>query len=1111
MIKTAQFGDVHLRAFKLKDVSEAWKKANYKADEIGVDLKIQLGDIFDKANILLGSGQDSAGSRYASVGDVLEAGMEPLEKSKTPTIIIRGNHCKPGKNEKDALVALERIPHVEVIRNQRILNVPINGGLNQVVLACLPWLDKVDVLTEEELKHPHANRIFQDRNHERICELADEMKSFNNCVKMVIGHLHLIGSMAHPGHVMPDTPYSFTLDELKYLGAGAIYLGHFHRKDDFYVGALTQMGFGAQGDPTGFMVTEWEDDGKFIRDYFVEVKSPKYWKFNTFDEFNKQDIDFTGDYVRIKEANPGMVVSGNVNIEFVPDIEIEEYCRRSEIEPNAGIKAFLEEYFRLNYEKADGLLLDNLRSLMDEAESIVGGQLVGSVESDKGIEFINRIRLKNIGLHKDNEVIFDDHIAAITGRNGIGKTYLLEAILGCFFGDFPTAPGSIYDAMTLGVMGDALIEVDFIAGGKSYRAIRKINKTAKTTSSEAFLYEGDDGKSITSGKGSDFVAKIESLVGGKKHLLATCFSSQENEGDFFGMSESERKTYFSDIIGINQADVYNKHFLEKAKLLQSQIDSANVEAKVYSSIDPEKKVSLATLISEMEKKKGDLNNAIIVKNKTINSKRTQLAQIEAGKAEWNNNRRKYLDAEKEVLSSQEKLNSLDGRRKKLNEIISKKESVESRKKTYEDLEVEVKSLSEQQIKKAKAEQEVRDLVHKQDTHRTSIKNKKENLERTISLKKKDIERLQQKMVMLDASGCKGSIDCPFLKDAKQAEEDIKKVREELAASEKDLSTEIYAHSDLVYIGNLEEQIQAIYIPDFNDLDYKRKQNELNGLKAYQKDELEVARAEAEIPSLDSLEKELVGKNEDAIKNLSVYEAYKGEAPDNGENEIRRAVEEQDARIKDMQNQISTIDRDIGKKQAEIKQIEENEGRAKVLMSKIKSLEQDRQYIDFLALAFGKDGIPQLLIDAAIPRIQAILDEMVKDLDRPFRISLGTQKVKKSGGLSEGLPIYFTNHIGTMDGNRASVGLRQIIRTMYRWAVSLFNQQQGAGASKVYIGDEPFKSLDIDNRTHLMQIFMSKKEWFNQVILASHEDELISQIRCRYELYDDGGFTKIRRF
>ena len=61
---------------------------------------------------------------------------------------------------------------------------------------------------------------------------------------------------------------------------------------------------------------------------------------------------------------------------------------------------------------------------------------------------IQKIHLKNIGPHKDTTIDFNSPIIAVTGENGAGKSFLIEAVVACFYGSFPSRPGSIYDKIT---------------------------------------------------------------------------------------------------------------------------------------------------------------------------------------------------------------------------------------------------------------------------------------------------------------------------------------------------------------------------------------------------------------------------------------------------------------------------------------------------------------------------------------------------------------------------------------------------------------------------------------------------------------------------------------
>src|SRR4051812_28861197 len=101
-------GDLHLRAKKLKDVSNAWASAISWAHKNEVDLIIQAGDVFDHANVY---------GREASTGTIYTSFLDPFvtQEKPRPLFVIPGNHDIGSPKDRDALSPIDKYPWINVI------------------------------------------------------------------------------------------------------------------------------------------------------------------------------------------------------------------------------------------------------------------------------------------------------------------------------------------------------------------------------------------------------------------------------------------------------------------------------------------------------------------------------------------------------------------------------------------------------------------------------------------------------------------------------------------------------------------------------------------------------------------------------------------------------------------------------------------------------------------------------------------------------------------------------------------------------------------------------------------------------------------------------------
>ncbi len=153
------------------------------------------------------------------------------------------------------------------------------------------------------------------------------------------------------------------------------------------------------------------------------------------------------------------------------------------------------------------------------------------------------------GYHIDRTIEWGttEGLIAFEASNGSGKTFLAEAAFATLFGYWPSYKGNIYDSVRQNGSGKATIETVFTLSGKTYRATRKVNVTAKTRKQEAWI--GIDGKTSLAGpKIRDFDLFVLNLIGDDKLALATWFSCYRSTGDICELPPAGRSDLISEFI-----------------------------------------------------------------------------------------------------------------------------------------------------------------------------------------------------------------------------------------------------------------------------------------------------------------------------------------------------------------------------------------------------------------------------------------------------------------------------------------------------------------------------------------------------------------------------------
>jgi exonuclease SbcC len=157
----------------------------------------------------------------------------------------------------------------------------------------------------------------------------------------------------------------------------------------------------------------------------------------------------------------------------------------------------------------------------------------------------------------------------------------------------------------------------------------------------------------------------------------------------------------------------------------------------------------------------------------------------------------------------------------------------------------------------------------------------------------------------------------------------------------------------------------------------------------------------------------------------------------------------------------------------------------------------------LERAFGKDGVPALLIEQALPQIESKANDLLERLSEgQMSIRFVTQaeyKDKKRDDLKETLDIQISDGAGSRAYEMYSGGEAFRVNFAIRLALSeILAQRKGARLQTLVI-DEGFGSQDAQGRQRLIEAINLVKNDFAKILVITHLDELKDAFPTRIEV------------
>jgi exonuclease SbcC len=268
-------------------------------------------------------------------------------------------------------------------------------------------------------------------------------------------------------------------------------------------------------------------------------------------------------------------------------------------------------------------------------------------------------------------------------------------------------------------------------------------------------------------------------------------------------------------------------------------------------------------------------------------------------------------------------------------------------------------------------------------------------------------------------------------------------------------------------------------------------------------ELEASRAalaplEREIKDLTAqvskLGEELARQQKEYAEAAAVLAAAESQAPD---------LDSAERDLFDLQGQENRLNQEVGAARQKVTVLDDLRARKADYETQRKAYTRQISQHKTLERAFGKDGVPALLIEQALPQIESKANELLDRLSNgAMSIRFVTQaeyKDKKRDDLKETLEIQISDGAGMRDYEMYSGGEAFRVNFAIRLALSeVLAQRKGARLQTLVI-DEGFGSQDAQGRQRLIEAINLVKGDFAKILVITHLDELKDAFPTRIEV------------
>ncbi len=567
-----------------------------------------------------------------------------------------------------------------------------------------------------------------------------------------------------------------------------------------------------------------------------------------------------------------------------------------------------------------------------------------------------------------------------------------------------------------------------------------------------------------------------------------------------------------------------KNFKEYRALLVGEKNILSAY-NIYQNLSRENQKMLLLMeeYRRMEKVKRKLENHI------ENSKNRLKLQLEQ-KQEKHNDFKGKMNS---LSAAKEKIKNLESQIKYFQELQKKREEIEEEgnliKVNIESKSNQVKRLQEEIINN----QEKMALLKKgkQDfcplCHSPLDEQKKENIELTMGQEikqnelegnglSKEIASLNEKRNILQEEwkrvrnelnrrdGVQNNLNTftLLLKDGEKYPQQMKVLTQEINMLQDQLKQEQYALKERKSLAEIEEKIKNLNYSDEKYLEINRNLRKLKEIPVQREKLLEAKK------SIIRLEEERMGVDKQyETKKISINRLKASQ--ESLKTNIGKIAELKD-RITAEQEKLNQLLKEQGqlilKKgaiQEKLVKIEQFQQEQKGLEKNERKLSYQKNIYEKLSTAFGKNGIPSMIIENAIPELEEEANAILSRLsDEPIAVSLESLKELQSGETRETLDIKIHDEMGVRPYELYSGGEAFRIDFAIRIALSKLLTIRAGAPLRTLVIDEGFGTQDEDGLQKLIQAINAIQNDFEKILVITHLPTLKEAFPVRIEVWKD---------
>ncbi len=181
----------------------------------------------------------------------------------------------------------------------------------------------------------------------------------------------------------------------------------------------------------------------------------------------------------------------------------------------------------------------------------------------------------------------------------------------------------------------------------------------------------------------------------------------------------------------------------------------------------------------------------------------------------------------------------------------------------------------------------------------------------------------------------------------------------------------------------------------------------------------------------------------------------------------------------------------------------------VLAANLDALNTELSIYNQLREAFGKKGLQAMIIESAIPEVEAEANRLLGRMtEGRMSLRLETQREKVAGGVAETLDIIIADELGARAQEMYSGGESFRANLALRIAISKLLARRAGAQLQTLVIDEGFGSQDAKGRDLVIDAINSIQHDFERIIIITHIEEFKDQFPARIDVVKTASGSRV---